>query len=98
MKQPLHMDTALKQGFSQEIHTYIRFYLESLKDSMPKGHLYGLILNQVEKALFEEVMLFTKENQSVAAEILGINRNTLRKKLQSLNIIPPAFPSKRKKT
>ena len=44
--------------------------------------LYDMYLSCVEKPLLEYVMAHTKGKQSLAAEYLGINRNTLRKKLQ----------------
>jgi Fis family transcriptional regulator len=46
------------------------------------GDLYELVLGEVELPLFSSVMNYTQGNQSRAAEILGINRATLRKKLK----------------
>lgn len=48
--------------------------------------LYGMVLAQVERPLLELVLKQTQGNQLKAARILGINRNTLRKKMASLNI------------
>lgn len=45
--------------------------------------LYDMVLAQMEKPLLEMVMNHTGSNQCKAAEMLGINRNTLRKKLKS---------------
>lgn len=45
-------------------------------------NLYALVLNEVERPLLEAVMRHAESNQCRAAEILGINRNTLRKKLK----------------
>ncbi len=47
------------------------------------GDLYGLVLSEVEAPLFRTVMIHTDGNQSRAAEILGLNRATLRKKLKT---------------
>ena len=44
--------------------------------------LYDLVLREVEEPLFRSVMEYTDGNQSRAAEVLGINRGTLRKKLR----------------
>jgi two-component system nitrogen regulation response regulator GlnG len=53
--------------------------------------LYGAILADVERALLRAVLRHTDGNQVKAAEILGINRNTLRKKLNDLDLpIPKA--------
>jgi len=56
-------------------------YFKDLNGHNP-GDLYGLVLGEVEAPLFETVMEHTQGNQSRAAEILGINRATLRKKLK----------------
>jgi len=56
-------------------------YFKDLNGDNP-GDLYGLVLGEVEAPLFETVMEHTQGNQSRAAEILGINRATLRKKLK----------------
>ena len=43
-------------------------------------------MGEVEKPLFRAVLIYTKGNQSEAAEILGINRGTLRKKLKTYKL------------
>jgi len=48
--------------------------------------LYEIVLNQVEKPLIELTLEYTSSNQLKAAELLGINRNTLRKKITDLKI------------
>jgi len=55
-------------------------------EKMESGDLYGLILEQMERPLIRFVLEKTRGNQVKAAEILGINRNTLRKKIQELEI------------
>ena len=44
--------------------------------------LYDLVMEQIEKPLLEVVMDRSESNQTRAAKMLGINRNTLRKKLR----------------
>ena len=63
----------------------LKNYFESLNGHRP-GDLYNLVLGQVEEPLFQAVMKYTNGNQSQAAEILGINRGTLRKKLKTYSI------------
>ena len=62
-------------------------YFNKLNGHKP-GDLYQLVLGEVEKPLFKAVLNYTNGNQSEAAEILGINRGTLRKKLKSYNLRP----------
>ena len=56
-------------------------YFKDLNGHSP-GDLYELVLREVEAPLFETVMEHTQGNQRRAAEMLGINRATLRKKLK----------------
>lgn len=60
-------------------------YFASLNGHKP-GDLYELVIGEVEKPLFRAVMSYTNGNQSEAAEILGINRGTLRKKLKAYKL------------
>ena len=55
-------------------------------DGQPPHAVYDMVLRCVEKPLLEYIMNHASGNQSKAAEILGLNRNTLRKKLQQYNI------------
>ena len=60
-------------------------YFTSLNGHAP-GHLYDLVMREVEEPLFRAVLDFAEGNQSRAADILGINRGTLRKKLRVYGI------------
>ena len=55
-------------------------------DRMETGDIYSVVLQQVERPLICFVLEKTRSNQVKAADILGINRNTLRKKIQELGI------------
>ena len=55
-------------------------------DGEPPHALYDMVLSCIEKPLLEYIMQHATGNQSKAAEILGLNRNTLRKKIQQYNI------------
>ena len=61
-------------------------YLNDLGESEPNG-MYNMLVNVVEKPLLEIVMLHAENNQSKAAQWLGLNRNTLRKKLLEHKLI-----------
>ena len=55
-------------------------------DKMEAGDVYNLVLKQMERPLISFVLEKTRGNQVKAADILGINRNTLRKKIQELGV------------
>lgn len=55
-------------------------------DGEPPHALYDMVLGCIEKPLLEYTLQYAGGNQSRAAEILGLNRNTLRKKMLQYNI------------
>ena len=64
----------------------LRTYFRDLNGHKPSA-LYDLVLGEVEPPLFETVLDYTRGNQSRAAEILGLNRATLRKKLKHYDLL-----------
>ena len=69
------VDEKVKQVFDQ---------MESLDGrTCSKGEIYSCIMGEVEKSLIDKALKKTKGNKARTAEILGINRNTLRRKLNS---------------
>ncbi len=60
-------------------------YLKDL-DGMDPQPIYDMVLQAVERPMLQVVMRYADNNQVRASEMLGINRNTLRKKLQSHGI------------
>lgn len=76
------------QGIAQlynAVKHSIRRYLYELDGTQPHD-MYDLVLKQIELPLFEAILEHTKGNQSKAAEYLGLNRGTLRKKLRIYNL------------
>jgi Fis family transcriptional regulator len=63
------------------VKTLLDGYFSDLDGHKP-GNLYDLVLDEVEIPLLETVLRQTRGNQSKAAQILGLNRATLRKKLR----------------
>ena len=57
-------------------------YFKDLDGENPSCSVYDMVINCVEKPLIETVLLHAGGNQTRAAELLGLNRNTLRKKIQ----------------
>lgn len=61
-------------------------YFRDLDGEKPTG-IYHMVLAQVERPMLEVVMRQVNGNQTQAAELLGINRNTLRRKLQDNQLL-----------
>ena len=64
----------------------VRDYFAALADEIPTG-VYDLILKEVELPLLTVVLEKTRGNQTKCAQILGLNRGTLRKKLKLYNLM-----------
>jgi Fis family transcriptional regulator len=66
---------------SLTVRKVMRQYFKDLDGEKASG-IYDMVVAAVEKPMLEVVMLQAQGNQTRAAELLGMNRNTLRKKLQ----------------
>ena len=75
-----------KQHIEECVRTSLEGYFKDLADTEPAG-MYDMMVRVVEKPLLEVVMQHAANNQSRAAEWLGLNRNTLRKKLVEHKLI-----------
>ena len=73
-------------GITEAVEIHILNYFAAHKAVLPTGELYDQILKEVERPLITHTLAFTRGNQLKASEILGLNRNTLRKKIRELNI------------
>lgn len=68
------------------VETYLSEQFAKLGGQFPDPGLHDRILREVERPLILRCLALTKGNQIKAAEILGVNRNTLRSKIRSLDI------------
>lgn len=75
-----------KHDIEQCIRKSLDGYFQDLDESKPHD-IYEMIIACAEKPMLETVLAKARGNQSLAAEYLGINRNTLRKKLQQHNLL-----------
>ena len=65
----------------------LKEYFKDLDGEEPCYEMYDMVVNCVEKPLLEMVLEHVGGNQTRAAEMLGMNRNTLRKKMQAHGIV-----------
>lgn len=68
------------------VEVALKNYLAQL-DGAPVTDVYQLVLSEVEAPLLEQVMKYTRNNQTRASTMLGLNRGTLRKKLKQYGLL-----------
>mgnify|MGYP002781154192 FL=1 len=91
--QPSHavsgrMPLAAGASLGEVISAYAARYLSDLGEALEDSDdIYERFLNEMERPLLLQVLAATGNNQVKAAKVLGINRNTLRKKLTMLGIV-----------
>lgn len=70
-------------GLSNCIKERLENYFNNLQGTAPKN-IYGKLLKEFDRPIIEVVLKYTKGNKVKTSEILGINRNTLSKKMKEL--------------
>ena len=73
-------------NISMATERWLSEYFNGFGDVTPPPGLYQRVLKQMEKPLITASLALTRGNQIKAAELLGVNRNTLRKKIRDLEI------------
>ncbi|MBL0941600.1 MAG: hypothetical protein IBJ00_02560 [Alphaproteobacteria bacterium] len=76
-----------KVGLSELVRLHIQDYFIAHNGELPASGLYKCVITEVERPLFQIVLNAVKGNQAKASKILGINRNTFRKKIIELGIV-----------
>ncbi len=71
---------------SGAIERHLREYFDGHNGLLPPRGLYDRVLRELERPLISLTLVATRGNQVKAAEVLGLNRNTLRKKIKELEI------------
>jgi two-component system nitrogen regulation response regulator GlnG len=74
------------EGLSSAVERHINDYFAAHKGDLPAAGLYDRILREIERPLIVATLGATRGNQIKAAHLLGLNRNTLRKKIRELDI------------
>ena len=83
---PAMEEKAGEEGLSQSVEKHLAAYFGGFGDNLPPPGLYHRILREVEYPLISAALAATRGNQIKAAELLGVNRNTLRKKIRDLDV------------
>jgi two-component system nitrogen regulation response regulator GlnG len=73
-------------GLAGSVERHLARYFAGFQDGLPPAGLYHRILREIEYPLLSTALAATRGNQIRAADLLGLNRNTLRKKIRDLDI------------
>ena len=79
-------ERADNKGLAQSVENQLAEYFAAHDGSLPATGLYDRVLKEIEKPLITLTLQETRGNQIKAAQVLGLNRNTLRKKIKELEI------------
>ncbi len=78
--------TAAAESLARAVERHIMHFLAAHRDGLAPSDIYDQVLAEVERPLIEMTLAATRGNQIKAAAMLGLNRNTLRKKIRDLDI------------
>ena len=79
-------ESAMEDTLAGSMERHLAAYFHGFGDNLPPPGLYHRILREVEYPLISTALAATRGNQIKAAELLGVNRNTLRKKIRDLDV------------
>lgn len=79
-------DNNTNKTLSDHVTSALKNYFKEL-DGQHTTNLYDMVLQEVERPLLQSVLGHTNNNQSITAKILGLSRNTLRKKMQKYELL-----------
>lgn len=79
-------NNSIAETLGQSVARHLRTYFDAHNGALPASGLYNRILHEIERPLLSISMEATRGNQIRAADLLGLNRNTLRKKLKELEV------------
>ncbi len=74
------------ESLAGAVERHLKEYFQAHRDRLPASGLYDRVLREIERPLIELSLTATRGNQIRAAQLLGVNRNTLRKKIRDLDI------------
>ncbi|GBQ66566.1 two component response regulator NtrC [Ameyamaea chiangmaiensis NBRC 103196] len=85
-EQTQHEPATGTEPLADAVSRHIRQYLAASQDGIEMHDIYDRVLAEVERPLIQMTLAATRGNQIKAASMLGLNRNTLRKKIRDLEI------------
>jgi Fis family transcriptional regulator len=85
-EMPQEAGSKQRKSLQQSVTEAMQRYFSDL-DGQATHDLYDIVMAEVEPPLLRAVMAYTRQNQSRAAETLGLNRGTLRKKLKQYDLL-----------
>lgn len=74
------------EGLGAAAERHLKEYFTAHGEALPAAGLYDRVLREIERPLISLTLTATRGNQIRAAQLLGLNRNTLRKKIRELDI------------
>jgi two-component system nitrogen regulation response regulator GlnG len=83
---PVTEEPRTEEGLSAAVERHLATYFASFGETLPPPGLYHRVLREIEHPLLTVTLAATRGNQIRAADLLGVNRNTLRKKIRDLDI------------
>ena len=87
------LDDASTHSLSTIVENYLADHFAGFGKDLPPPGIYDRIVQDVERPLVAAALAATRGNQIRAAELLGLNRNTLRKKIRELGVEVIRTPS-----
>jgi len=78
--------TVVDDSLGASVERHLKDYFAAHKDGLPAAGVYDRVLREIERPLLSLSLAATRGNQIKAARLLGLNRNTLRKKIRELDI------------
>ncbi len=85
-RPPAPPEGGQSEALGEAVERHLRDYFAAHGDGLPAAGLHGRVLKEVERPLITLALAATNGNQLKAASLLGVNRNTLRKKIRELDI------------
>ena len=85
-EMPQEAGSKQRKSLQQSVTEAMQRYFSDL-DGQATHDLYDIVMAEVEPPLLRAVMAYSRQNQSRAAETLGLNRGTLRKKLKQYDLL-----------